>query len=49
VLVPLGPETFYQACSRRLSVGGFPYYGGAGIGCGDATSVHHGVSEVFGC
>jgi hypothetical protein len=47
--VPSGPETFYQACSRGLSVGGFSYYGGAGIGRGDATSVYHGILEVFGC
>jgi hypothetical protein len=42
------PETFYQACSGRLSVGGFSYYGGADIGRGDAASVYHGISEVFG-
>jgi hypothetical protein len=32
-----------------FSIGGFLYYSGAGIGCGDATPVHHGVTEVFGC
>jgi hypothetical protein len=32
-----------------LSVGGLPYYSGAGTGCEDATPVYHGVAEVFGC
>jgi hypothetical protein len=32
-----------------FSVGGFLYYSGAGIGCGDPTPVHHRVTEVFGC
>jgi hypothetical protein len=43
------PKTLYQACSRRVSAGEISYYGGAGIGRGDAASVHNGIPEVFSC